>query len=465
MKQVGMILIPIMVLFLLLAGCKKDKNTISGPIGTSEISASEQRSGNAQDGYDYLVYGNYVGNGIPLDAFNLAGQGSDENLLGRTGDNAGIPYDFTAVDAANGIRVASANWLQCHAQKLRGELVIGLGSSLYDFTSDQSNLIPAVDLVLGALYGNDSPEWEAYEPFRRAVLATGPELITEVIGVNPADKLATVLSAHRNMDDLSWIEEPTLDIPEEVVPTDVPAWWLLKKKNAMFYNAMGRGDFARIMMASSLLTLQDSTTAREVDNHFADVLAFINSIEAPIFPETLDNTKVANGQSIFEDKCSTCHGTYGANETYPNLFVEQGVVRTDPILAQNSIAYTSYIDWYNNSWFAQEPFSAKLVTENGYIAPPLDGVWATAPYLHNGSVPDLQTLLNSNTRPTYWRRSFDDNDYDLEDVGWNYEELISKEDKRTYDTTLPAYGNGGHTFGDVLTETERNDLIEYLKSL
>ena len=32
---------------------------------------------------------------------------------------------------------------------------------------------------------------------------------------------------------------------------------------------------------------------------------------------------------------------------------------------------------------------------DGYIAPPLDGIWITAPYLHNGSVPDLETLLNS----------------------------------------------------------------------
>lgn len=459
-----------MTLFLLLLtilsyNCKDSDPEEGYPIGTTPIAPSEQRTGDPSAGYNYLINGNYVGNGIPYDAFILAGQGSDENVLNRAGDNAGIPYDFTAVDAPNGIRVVAANCLQCHAQKLRGEFIVGLGSSLWDFTSDQSTIVPAADLVIGALYGNDSPEWDAYEPFRRAVLATGPQLVTEVIGANPADKLATVLAAHRNPDDLSWIDDPILTVPSEVVPTDVPAWWLLKKKNAMFYNALGRGDFARIMMASSLLTLQDSTVAREVDNHFADVLAFINSIEAPIYPLALDDEKVTRGKSIFEDNCSKCHGTYGSNESYPNLFVDLGIVGTDPVLAQSNIAYVDFVDWYNESWFSKAPYAAELVPGNGYIAPPLDGVWATAPYLHNGSVPDLETLLNSNTRPDYWRRTLDNNDYNLETVGWNYESLDTKLDKQTYDTTIPSYGNQGHTFGDVLTDEERSDLIEYLKAL
>jgi hypothetical protein len=40
--------------------------------------------------------------------------------------------------------------------------------------------------------------------------------------------------------------EPQIKIPEQVVPSDVPAWWLLKKKNGMFYTAFGRGDFRKI---------------------------------------------------------------------------------------------------------------------------------------------------------------------------------------------------------------------------
>jgi len=85
--------------------------------------------------------------------------------------------------------------------------------------------------------------------------------------------------------------------------------------------------------------------------------------------------------------------------------------------------------------------------------------------LHNGSVPTLSGVLNSNSRPKYWSRTFDDADINSIDVGWNYMIQNSKFNKNTYDTTLKGYGNSGHTFGDSLTENERKAVIEYLKTL
>jgi hypothetical protein len=41
----------------------------------------------------------------------------------------------------------------------------------------------------------------------------------------------------------------------------------------------------------------------------------------------------------------------------------------------------------------------------------------------------------------------------------------SQQDKNTYNTTLKGYGNGGHTFGDALSDAERIALLEYLKTL
>ena len=39
----------------------------------------------------------------------------------------------------------------------------------------------------------------------------------------------------------------------------------------------------------------------------------------------------------------------------------------------------------------------------GYVAPALVGVWATAPYLHNGSVPTLAALMSPAQRPQrFW---------------------------------------------------------------
>lgn len=462
-----------LILLLLAAACQRtpvpepdpDPEPETIPAGTHVIPASGQRSGEADAGYIYLTTGAYISSGIPLQIYKTVYGNVSTNELGRSGENANIAYDYTAVTAPNGVQVVSANCLQCHAQKLNNTLVVGLGNSLSDFTTDQSTQVANLDLAVKFIYGNHSPEWEAYAPFRRAILAVGPELVTPVRGVNPADKLAAVLAAHRNQTDLVWRDTPGLTIPAGVVPTDVPAWWLMKKKNAMFYTATGRGDMARFMMASSLLTLTDTAEAREVDRHFTDVMAYIQSIEPPVYPENIDPVLAAKGKEIFTQTCRGCHGTYGDSVSYPNLRVELATIGTDPLLSSSNYSESAFIAWYNGSWFGKNPNQAQLVAEGGYIAPPLDGIWATAPYLHNGSVPDLETLLNSSARPTYWRRTFDNSDYNYETIGWNYTAETNQTDSKTYNTTLEGYGNQGHTFGDVLSEADRKALIEYLKGI
>jgi hypothetical protein len=124
-----------------------------------------------------------------------------------------------------------------------------------------------------------------------------------------------------------------------------------------------------------------------------------------------------------------------------------------------------FIDWFNKSWFSQGSNAARLVPANGYVAPPLDGVWITAPYLHNGSVPNIEAVLNSKLRPVYWERDFNKPVYDYEKIGWVYEEKTKPTAKKTYNTQLPGYGNHGHYFGDHLSSQERKAVIEYLKTL
>jgi hypothetical protein len=123
------------------------------------------------------------------------------------------------------------------------------------------------------------------------------------------------------------------------------------------------------------------------------------------------------------------------------------------------------IEWFNTSWFSRGENAAKLVPFNGYIAPPLDGVWITAPYLHNGSVPTIEALLDSRKRPVYWSRNFSRTEYDYSKLGWMYKEEQKAVNKNTYNTTLPGYGNYGHYFGDRFTDQERTEVIEYLKTL
>lgn len=140
-------------------------------------------------------------------------------------------------------------------------------------------------------------------------------------------------------------------------------------------------------------------------------------------------------------------------------------------LLVKAVPRPGFLEWFARSVYGK---GAQLAPAPGYVAPPLDGVWATSPsYLHNGSVPSIPVLLDSPNRPKYWTRTFDSKDYNPETLGWNYTELSygkagaknKEERKRVYDTTLPGHSNQGHTFGDALSENERRALIEYLKTL
>ena len=94
---------------------------------------------------------------------------------------------------------------------------------------------------------------------------------------------------------------------------------------------------------------------------------------------------------------------------------------------------------------------------------PLDGIWARAPYLHNGSVPSLYDLLqNVENRPdVFWRG----NDvYDFEKVGFT--SVVPKIEHAgfLYVTTEKGNANTGHTYGTHLPGEDKTALLEYLKT-
>jgi len=451
--------------------CKDDEvaepvmpiDNLSPPPGTIQVEASSQALGNAEAGRDYLFTGDFEESGIPYDLF-IDFINGDGNKLNRTGANAELPYTYNAVAAPNGVQVAAPNCFTCHAQELNGELIVGLGNSLSDYTLDQSSNVNTLNTAIASTYGANSPEYEAYQPLRKATLATAPQLIAPFKGPNPASKLTAVLAAHRDPNTLAWLEDAAFPINDNNLPSDVPAWWLLKKKNAMFLDGSARGDFRKYTMASSLLTLSDVEKAEEVYGNFDDVLAYLYSLEAPVYPNAIDLDLAGNGEQIFLEKCAKCHGTYGENETYPNLLVPTSLVQTEAEYTLRNGGEDNFLSWWTESWFGTSYEPAFFEFESAYYAPPLDGVWATAPYLHNGSVPDLATLLDSSQRPTYWKRAGVPQ-YNEDNTGWEYEELTEGDNVNVYDTTIEGFENQGHYYGDGLSDVERGELIEYLKTL
>jgi hypothetical protein len=103
---------------------------------------------------------------------------------------------------------------------------------------------------------------------------------------------------------------------------------------------------------------------------------------------------------------------------------------------------------------------------HAYEARVLQGVWATAPYLHNGSVPNLWELLTppAQRKPLFMVGS---KKYDAVNVGYVTDESPFKDGKLVVSGTdvQPGNSNSGHDFGTQLTDDEKWQLIEYLKQL
>jgi len=433
------------------------------------VPAAGQRQGDPRAGYEVLVNGGYVSCGMPYSAWQRTAPppGSFRTLPDRAGINAGMPYSLTVHDNEQGLRIVSNNCLLCHGTVLNDELVIGLGNEWLDFTEDPRRLVNEI----GAYVAGDAGT-AAWRKWGERVAAIAPYMITDTAGVNPAPNLTLALIAHRDPETLEWLDEPRVaPPPEQPLPVSVPPWWRMAKKHAMFYNAMGRGDHARFMMMKSLLCTDSTAEAQRIDARFADVRAYIASLEPPDYPYAVDAPLAERGQAVFEQHCAACHGTYGAGGEYPNLVIDLETVGTDPAYARRAYADSDrFMDWFNRSWYGE---IARARPALGYVAPPLDGIWATAPFLHNGSVPSLAALLDSSARPDYWLRDFESREFDTAAVGWRYRRLDHgkaqaddpQQRKRLYDTTRPGYSNAGHTFGDALTAGERAAVIEYLKTL
>jgi mono/diheme cytochrome c family protein len=440
------------------------------------IPGFEQIPGDPDAGWWALLNEGYVSCGIPYTLFEtvrplLGEHGSGETLPGREGPNANVPYDWTVHTSKNGVDIASPNCLECHAGRWNGELVIGLGKADADFTEPLGATLAGYDVPDLAI-----PGIEELQKFVERAAVMAPYARMETVGSNPADMFGVVLASHREPETLEWLAEPHTALPQIPLPIDTPPWWRVKKKHGLFYNGMARGDHRGTMMFASSLCTDTVGEMHEILAYFNNVNAFIRSLEAPKYPFAIDEELAASGEVVFLANCAGCHGTYGetdADDTYPNLLFPLDVVGTDPLMSRASSELPTLADWWDASPYGSTTEIAPNEPWPGYVAPPLDGIWATAPFLHNGSVPTLELVLDSSRRPTYWRRvDYESTNFDEERMGWPYVELPDKpadmpaEDaKHVYDATLLGHWNTGHEFGDHLESSQRRAVIEYLKTI
>ena len=250
----------------------------------------------------------------------------------------------------------------------------------------------------------------------------------------------------------------------------VPPWWRMQKKHAMFYTGLGRGDYARFMILASLLCADSVEEVSAVDAYAPDIRAFIASLKPPAYPFPIDRASPSAGRPVFEAHCSGCHGKHGADASYPNLIVPLETVGTDPAYAR---AATDGSEDRFYEWVERSPYKdgVQLAPAAGYAAPPLDG--CGRPHRTCTTGPCRTCARCSTAEAARGSGGTRASRYDPAVLGWRTERLEQgkaavpdrEAQARIYDTTVAGYGNGGHVFGDALTDAERTAVIEYLKTL
>lgn len=371
-------------------------------------------------------------------------------FIERDFDKSGLPLGY--IDDGKGNLVT--NCFSCHGGKVAGKSMPGVGNSHSDLTTI------SVDTARLRLFdqGRDFSKIEA-APMPFGLVANYSK------GYTNATQFAPFLGAMRDENlDLIGLHNPGPMVNNDMI---APAWWRFKKKDRIYIDAFAPKTH-RTLMQFTMSPSNSGADIRSWEENFFHIQAYIESLEPPKYPYEINQALANEGRQAFEQTCSRCHGTYGPNGKFPNKIIPLEKIGTDPV--RFGAVSRQGREMYNKMWFSDYGKHPVDLESKGYIAQPLDGIWATGPYFHNGAVPTLNDVLNPSTRPKIWKR--DENGYDTKKVGLLVEAfdavpegLNARRRRMYYDTATPSHSAAGHLFPDELTPEEKVSVLEYLKTL
>ncbi len=368
-------------------------------------------------------------------------------LTSEPGDASGKPQQYVVDEQGNW----TMNCLSCHQGKVAGQVIAG---------------VPNAHFALQTLMEDvRNTKRKLGKRLVRMDMASAIFPLGTTNGTTNAVMFGMALMSNR---DMKLNVRAHLPPPMTHHDLDAPAWWTFKKKTRLYIDGFSHKGH-RPLMQFMLVPENGPEVFADREDEFQDVYAWLESLEAPKYPFAIDHELAGKGEIIFNNHCADCHGTYGRDETYPNKIVPIDVVGTDPVRLGALSPENRHA--YGQSWFGYFGERATIDDPGGYVAPPLDGIWASAPYFHNGSVPTLWHVLNSNERPSIWRCTEDG--YDQQKVGMEIialDELPAdakngRERRKYFDTSKQGKSASGHTFPDALDDAEKHAVLEYLKTL
>ncbi|HEX8672474.1 MAG TPA: di-heme-cytochrome C peroxidase [Longimicrobium sp.] len=279
--------------------------------------------------------------------------------------------------------------------------------------------------------------------------------------------------------------------PQRAVPTNAPVsyphLWGFGQQAWLHWDANTNSVMERNLgQALGVGAVYDKRSMRSTLNpvHIHQLEKLARLLPEPRWPSAfpaIDAARASQGAGLFGQRCAGCHAEKPAGDPcYPIAVVGTDSMRavnfatplgngrfTDsvaPVLqALKTQAYrTCKVPASQQAEMNGIPDSVVVWRTTGmYGTRPLRGVWATAPYLHNGSVPNLYELLLPASRRS---RSFPVGhaEYDPAKVGYV---TTAQPGSSTFDTKVVGNANTGHEYGTDLPEEARLALLEYLKTL
>ena len=245
---------------------------------------------------------------------------------------------------------------------------------------------------------------------------------------------------------------------DTVGTADLPSLWNQRPRRNLWLHWDGNNNLVEERNKSAAIGAGATPETLDVPA-LGRIEEWIMDFKAPAYPVSrIDQARAARGSTVYACACASCHD-FGAEKV--GQVTPLAEIGTDP---ERLRSFTPEVATRMNTLGEGYPwkFSHFRKTE-GYANMPLDGLWLRAPYLHNGSIPTLRALLFPEARPAEFYRAYDV--YDWVDVGFVSSGPDAQREGVRFDTKAKGNANTGHLYGQELPSEQREDLLEYLKTL
>jgi len=283
---------------------------------------------------------------------------------------------------------------------------------------------------------------------------------------------------------------------EQTAPSSIPPLWNTANFARYQWNGttntnVERG-FSAAIGAGAFFDSKTGVSPIRMDN-LMQLEEYAAKFAVPKWPNeyfpAIDERLRKRGETLYIDHCTSCHDAghpnpktgltefptfeveeLGTDATYLENFNEP--VGNEPFAeAMQSILHRIEVEYYRENktddstkqkWEPESRRPGTWDSPTTYPAKSMDGIWATAPFLHNNSVPTLyDLLLPASERPKLF--FVGTREFDPERVGFRYD-VTANPKGFEFDTRLKGNGNSGHEYGTSLSDEERYALVEYLKT-